>query len=146
MSVLWFCPSRVLFKCKIVVQIIPYYHMTKQYFLCLNCLITCFRFQNMFWKNNNSFLFWWKTYTKRCTNNYAISRAKRLSPVAHCVWSSVFNFRIWFGKRKKVVKVNILNKKYVVKNSEPPLTFFWKLRKKPWFLGKKKKNPDCVHL
>ena len=86
-------------------------------------------------ENNNSFLFWWKTYTKRCRNNYAISRAKILSPVAHCVWSSVFNFRIWFGKRKKVMKVNILNQKYV-KNSEPPLPFFENWEKKTLILGK----------
>ena len=31
--------------------------------------ITCFQFQNMFWKNS-CFWFWWKTYTKRFTNNY----------------------------------------------------------------------------
>ena len=37
------------------------------------------RFQNMFWKSNCRFPFCWKTYTKRCTNNYVISRVKRLS-------------------------------------------------------------------
>ena len=33
-----------------VTQIIFYYHMTKQFFICLNWLNMCFQFQNMFWK------------------------------------------------------------------------------------------------
>ena len=43
-----------------VAQVILYYHVTKQFLPCLNWLVTCFRFQNMFWKNINCFRFWWK--------------------------------------------------------------------------------------
>ena len=86
-----------------VAQIIIYYHITKQFLPCLNWLITCFRFRNMFWKNISCFRFWWKTYTKRCTNNYVISRLKRLCLPALWGWSSAFNFRIWFGKWKNAV-------------------------------------------
>ena len=64
----------------------------KLFFPCLNWLITCFRFHNMCWKNISCFRFWWKTYIKRCTNNYVISHVKRLSSVALCSWSSAFNF------------------------------------------------------
>ena len=45
-----------------------YYHVTKQIFACLIWLVTCFRFQGMFWKTSNCFRFWWKTYTKCCTS------------------------------------------------------------------------------
>ena len=86
-----------------VTQIILYYHLTKQFLSCLNWLVTCFQFQNMFWKNINCFRFWWKTYTKRCTSNYVISRVKRLSSPALCGWSGAFSFRVWFGKRKNAV-------------------------------------------
>ena len=91
-----------------VAQIILYYHVTKQYLPCLNWLVTCFQFQNMFWKNINCFRFWWKTYTKRCTSNYVISRVKRLSSPALCGWSGAFSFRVWFGKRNMAVKISIL--------------------------------------
>ena len=64
----------------------------KQFLPCLNWLVTCFWFQNMFWKNINCFRFWWKTYTKRCTSNYVISRVKWLSSPALCVWSGAFKF------------------------------------------------------
>ena len=37
---------------------------------CLIWLVTCFWFQNMFWKNINCFRFRWKTYTMHCTSNY----------------------------------------------------------------------------
>ena len=94
-----FAPPRAFFKWKIVVQIILYYHTTKQ-------------FQNIFWKNIWS---WWKTYTKRCTNNYVIWRIKRLSSLALCGCSSAFNFRIWFGKQKNAVKANILMKNISLK-------------------------------
>ena len=86
-----------------VAQIILYYHVTNQFLPCLIWLVTCFWFQNMFWKNINCFRFWWKTYTKRCTSNYVISRVKRLSSPALCGWSGAFNFRVWFGKRKNAV-------------------------------------------
>ena len=46
-----------------------------------------------------------KTYTKRCTSNYVISRVKRLSSPALCGWSGAFNFRVWFGKRNVAVKI-----------------------------------------
>ena len=39
-------------------------HMTKQFLSCLNWLIKCFRFQNMFWKNISCFRFWWKNLHK----------------------------------------------------------------------------------
>ena len=91
-----------------VAQIILYYHVTKQFLPCLNWLVTCFQFQNMFWKNINCFRFWWKTYTKRCTSNYVISRVKRLSSPALCGWSGAFNFRVWFGKRNMAVKIPTL--------------------------------------
>ena len=86
-----------------VAQIIVYYHVTKQFFPCLKWLITCFRFQNMFWKKVSCFRFWWKTYTKRCTNNYVISRVKRLFSPRLCGWSSASDFGIWFGKWKNAV-------------------------------------------
>ena len=73
---------------KNIPQIIVYYLVTKQFLPCLNWLITCFRFQNMFLKNISCFRFWWKTYTKSCTNNYVISRVKRLFSPAFCGWSS----------------------------------------------------------
>ena len=105
--VLWFRTSTAFnFDQKLlrnVAQIILYYHVTKQFLPCLNWLATCFWFQNMFWKNINCFRFWWKTYTKRCTSNYVISRVKRLSSPALCGWSGAFNFRVWFGKRKNAV-------------------------------------------
>ena len=80
-----------------------YYHVMTQFIPCLNWLVTCFRFQNMFWKNINCIRFWWKTYTKRCTSNYVIQRVKRLSSPALCGWSGAFNFRVWFRKRKNAV-------------------------------------------
>ena len=40
-----------------VAQIILYYHVTKQFLSCLDSFVTCFRFQNMFWKNMNCFRF-----------------------------------------------------------------------------------------
>ena len=73
------------------------------YCLCLNWLVTCFRFQNVFWKNINCFRFWWKTYTKRCASNYVILSVKRLSSPVLCGWPGAFNFRVRIGKRKNVV-------------------------------------------
>ena len=70
-------------------HIILYYHVTKQCLHCLIWLITCFQFQNMFRKNISCFRFWWKTCTKCCTNNYVISRVKRVSQPAFCGWSRV---------------------------------------------------------
>ena len=90
-----------------IAQIIPYYHVTKQLLCCLNWLVTCFRFQNMFWKNINCFRFWWKTCTKHFTSNCVISRFKRFSFPALCEWSGAFNFRVWFEKWKQ---------KYCIKN------------------------------
>ena len=46
--------------------------------------------------------------TKRCTSNCVISRVKRLSSPALCVWSGSFNFRVWFGKRNMAIKTPIL--------------------------------------
>ena len=37
--------------------------LTKQFLGCLNLLVACFWFQNMFWKNINCFRFWWKTFS-----------------------------------------------------------------------------------
>ena len=59
-----------------------YYNLTKQFLPRLIWLVTCIRFQNMFWKNINCFRFQWKTHTKRCINNYVISRVKRFSFLA----------------------------------------------------------------
>ena len=70
-----------------VAQIIFYYHVKKQYLSCLNWIITYFLFQNMFWKNISCFWFWWKTYTKCCTNGNVILRVRRLSLPAICGWS-----------------------------------------------------------
>ena len=64
-----------------VAQIILYYHVTKPFLSYLNWLVTCFRFQNLFWENLNCFRFWWKTYTKRCTSNYVTLRVIRLFPL-----------------------------------------------------------------
>ena len=91
-----------------VVQMILYYHVTKQFLPFLIWLVTYFWFQNMICKSINYFRFWWKTYIKRCTSNYVITRVKRLSsPVLRC-WSSAFNFWVWFGKRNIAVKIPIL--------------------------------------
>ena len=86
-----------------VAQIILYYHVTKQFLPCLNWLVTCFWFQNMFWKNINCFRLWWKIYLKRCTSNYVISQVKRLSSSALSDWSGAFKFRVCFGKWKNSV-------------------------------------------
>ena len=66
-----------------VAQIILYYHVTKQFLDGLNWLMTCFRFQNIFCRNS-CFRFWWKTYTKCCSNNYVISGVKRISSPVLC--------------------------------------------------------------
>ena len=91
-----------------VAQIILYFHVTKQFLPWLNWLVTCFWFQNMFWKNVNCFQFWWRTYTKRCTSNCVISRVKRLSSPVLCGWSGALNFRVWFGKWNMAVEIPIL--------------------------------------
>ena len=91
-----------------VAQVILYYHVTSQFLSWLSLLVTCFWFQNMFWKNIDCFPFWWKTYTKHCTSNDVISRTKRLSSPALCGWSGAFNFRVWFEKRNMAVKILIL--------------------------------------
>ena len=92
-----------------VAKIILYYHVTKNSLTCLNWLVKCFWFQNMFWKNINYFRFWWKTCTKRCTSNcYVILRVKRLSSLVLRGWSGAFNFRVWFRKRNMAVKTPIL--------------------------------------
>ena len=109
MPVLWFCTSMHFQKfSRNVAQIILYYHVTKEFLGCLNWLVTCFWFQNMFWKNINCFRFWWKTCTKRCTSNYVISCVKRLYSPALCSWSGTFNFRVWFENWYMVVKILIL--------------------------------------
>ena len=77
-----------------VAQIILYYHVTKQFLPCLNWLVTCFWFQNMFWKSINCFRLWLNIYLKRCTSNYVISQVKRLSSSALGGWSGAFNFRV----------------------------------------------------
>ena len=68
----------------------------KQFFRSLNWLITCFQFQNIFWKNISPFLFWWKTYTNCCTNNYIIC-VQRLSLLPILQLSKCFQFQdvIW---------------------------------------------------
>ena len=83
-----------------VVQIILYYHVTKQFLSYLNWLVTCFQFQNTFWKNINCFRFWWKIYANRCISNYVISRFKSLPSPVLWVSSGASSFRVWFGKRK----------------------------------------------
>ena len=45
-------------------QIVLCYHVTKQFLSCLNWLVTCFQFQNIFWKNINCFWFWLKNIQK----------------------------------------------------------------------------------
>ena len=78
-----------------------YYHVTKQFLPCLILLVTCFRFQIMFWKNIVWFRFWWKTYTKHCISNYVISRFKILHFVV-CqvlsIWGYDFENVIWRWK------------------------------------------------
>ena len=92
-----------------VAQIIIYYHFTKQFHSCLNWLITCFQFRNMFWKNISCFRFCSKTYTTRCTNNYVISRVKKHFLSARCGCSSAFNLRTCFWKQSNAVWAKILN-------------------------------------
>ena len=91
-----------------VAQIILYYHLTKQFFPCLIWLVTRLWFQNMFWKNINCFRFWWKTYTKRCTRNYVISRVKRLSFPCTLRLVRYFQFHGMICKTEKAVKISIL--------------------------------------
>ena len=57
----------------------------KQFIPFLNWLVTCFQFQNMFWKNANCFQFWLKTYTKCCTSNYVIPESKDFLPLHFAV-------------------------------------------------------------
>ena len=57
-----------------VAQIICNYYVTKQFLGCLNCLVTCLRFQNLFWKNISCFRFRLNIYTKRCISNYVMSK------------------------------------------------------------------------
>ena len=59
-----------------VEQIILCHHETKQFFPCVNWLVTCFWFQNIFSKNINCYQLWWKTYTKRCISNYVTLRVR----------------------------------------------------------------------
>ena len=75
----------------------------KTIFSLLELIDTCFQLQSMFRKKISCFLFWWKTYTKRCTNNYVIRSVKRLPLLSLCGLSSAFNFRIWSGKWKNAV-------------------------------------------
>ena len=65
----------------------------KQFLPCLNWLVTCFWFQNMFWRNINCSRLWWRLSLKHCTSNYVISQVKRLSSSALGGWSGAFNFR-----------------------------------------------------
>ena len=97
-----------------VAQIILYYHVAKQFLPYLNWFIMCFRFKNMFWKNS-CFRFWWKTYTKRWTNNYVISCVKRLPQPALCGWSSAFSFRIWLENGRMPCKQKYLIKTMAIK-------------------------------
>ena len=83
----------ILIKNSHVAQIILYYHVTKQFLPCLNSLVYCFWFQNMFWKNINCFRLRWKIYLKRCARNCVISQVKRLSSSALSSWSGAFTFR-----------------------------------------------------
>ena len=58
MSILLFCASTCFqFWLKDVAQIILYYHVTKQFLPCLNWLVKCFRFQNIFRKTLIAFDF-----------------------------------------------------------------------------------------
>ena len=90
-----------------VAQLIFYYHMTKQFLPCLNWLVTCFQLQNMFWKNN-CFWFWWKDYTKHCTNNCVISPVKILSFPSY-TFQFQFQGMIW-----KMQEYILCNQKYCI--------------------------------
>ena len=79
-------------------QIILYYYVTKQFLPCLNWMVTCFRFYNMFWKNN-CFQFLMKNYTKHCASNCVIARVRTLSSPALCgcsclrgIWANTWRF------------------------------------------------------
>ena len=85
-----------------VAQMTIYYQVTKQFIGCLNWLIPCFPCQNVFWKNISCFRFWWKTYTKHCTNNCVISRVKRLSSPALCV-DQVFLISRYDSENRKIM-------------------------------------------
>ena len=56
---------------------------------------------------------------------------KRLSSLALCGWSSAFNFRYDLENGRMLWKPKVLNQKYVVQNTEPPLPFFENREKKP---------------
>ena len=92
MFVLWFhAPTCLQFWVKTYRKRCPknsLLSVTKQILPCLNWFITCFRFQNMFWKNISCFWYWWKTYTKRFTSNNLLSRVRRLSLPALYSWSN----------------------------------------------------------
>ena len=87
-----------------VAQIILYYHVTNNFFLAwTDCSPRAFDFRICFGKTLIASDFDKKTYTKRCTSNYVISRVKSLSSSALCSWSGALNFTVWFGKRKNVL-------------------------------------------
>ena len=83
-------------------QIILYYQVTKQFLDCLNWLVTFIWFQNMLWKTLIAFDFD-EILTQSVVQVTVLSRVKKLSSLALCGWSGVFNFRIWFWKWKNVV-------------------------------------------
>ena len=68
-----------------VCSLIPRLHLLSMLLKNLNNFLlasndwSCASDFRMFWKNISCFLLWWKTYTKRYTNNYIISRVKRIS-------------------------------------------------------------------
>ena len=129
MSVLSFAPPPppALFKCKIVVEIIPYYHTAKLSSFTWIDWSRAFYFKICFGITLVSL-----DFDEKHTH-YLISRVKRLSSVALYGWSSAFQFRIRFKKRKSALKTNILNEKYL---SASP-AFFWKSTTKALILVKK---------
>ena len=70
-----------------VAQIIFYCHVTIQFLPCLNRFITCFWFQNIFWKNLHEALH------KQLCNTIC----QKIFLACNCGWSSVFSLRICFG-------------------------------------------------
>ena len=83
-----------------VAQITLCYHITKQFLPCMNWLVLCFWFQNMFWRNIDCFQFWWKL---KALHKYLCNIRHQKTFFPCFLWAGAFNSRVWFGKWKNAV-------------------------------------------
>ena len=99
-------------------------HVTDQVLSCLNWLIRCFRFQNMFWKNISCFRFDGKRSIAQVT---VISRVKRLSSLALCGWLRAFNLS---GHDLENVKMPCKQKCLMEPMNRPANIYLFKINKR----------------